>query len=168
MFTIAMVFSSIAAESNECSLGERFIELLPGQYFDAETNTHYNYYRDYDPSQGRYIESDPLGLSAGLGTYIYVDNTPIAKIDLLGLASGPDPKDACKLMKNGNIPDNDPCGCQRDVINDLCGCWTKYSAFYQVAHLSLCTQNAYLKKSRCVQNCSLMGCSGSGGATPKG
>ncbi len=28
--------------------------LLPGQYYDAETNTHYNYSRDYDPSIGRW------------------------------------------------------------------------------------------------------------------
>ncbi len=25
---------------------------FPGQYFDSETNTHYNYFRDYDPSLG--------------------------------------------------------------------------------------------------------------------
>ncbi len=25
----------------------RSIRLLPGQYFDAETGKHYNYYRDY-------------------------------------------------------------------------------------------------------------------------
>ena len=33
-----------------------------GQYFDQETNTHYNYFRDYDPSLGRYLTSDPIGL----------------------------------------------------------------------------------------------------------
>ena len=33
--------------------GERAYMLLPGQYYDAETNTHYNYSRDYDPSIGR-------------------------------------------------------------------------------------------------------------------
>lgn len=29
--------------------------LLPGQYADKETNTFYNYYRDYDPTTGRYL-----------------------------------------------------------------------------------------------------------------
>ncbi len=36
---------------------------LPGQYFDAETGKHYNYFRDCDPSIGRYVESDPSGLA---------------------------------------------------------------------------------------------------------
>jgi hypothetical protein len=26
---------------------------FPGQYYDAETWTHYNYFRDYDPTIGR-------------------------------------------------------------------------------------------------------------------
>jgi RHS repeat-associated protein len=58
---------------------------FPGQYYDAETGHNYNYYRDYDPQAGRYIESDPFGLKAGLNTYTYVDDMPLELIDRFGL-----------------------------------------------------------------------------------
>jgi len=58
---------------------------LPGQYFDRETNLAYNYFRDYDPSIGRYVESDPVGLTAGLNTYSYVRASPLRSVDPLGL-----------------------------------------------------------------------------------
>ena len=52
---------------------------------DHETNTHYNYFRDYDPALGRYAQSDPKGLKAGLSTYAYVKGQPLSAIDPLGL-----------------------------------------------------------------------------------
>lgn len=58
---------------------------FPGQYYDEETGRHYDYFRDYDPSTGRYIESDPIGLGGGLNTYAYVRSNPLILMDAYGL-----------------------------------------------------------------------------------
>jgi uncharacterized protein RhaS with RHS repeats len=46
--------------------------------------SHY-YHRHYDPSLGRYIESDPIGLAGGLNTYLYVEGDPLLYFDPDGL-----------------------------------------------------------------------------------
>jgi len=58
---------------------------FPGQYRDPETGLFYNYFRDYDPNLGRYVEADPIGLSGGVNVFVYVEDNPILKIDLNGL-----------------------------------------------------------------------------------
>jgi len=44
------------------------MRLEPGLFGDCEPTKHYNYFRDYDPAIGRYVESDPIGLRGGLNT----------------------------------------------------------------------------------------------------
>ncbi|MGH7485183.1 MAG: RHS repeat domain-containing protein [Gemmatimonadaceae bacterium] len=58
---------------------------LPGQRYDTETGLHYNYFRDYDPSVGRYEEGDPIGLKGRLNIYAYVFGRPLDRIDTVGL-----------------------------------------------------------------------------------
>ncbi len=59
---------------------------FPGQYFDRETNLHYNYFRYYEPETGRYISPDPIGLAGGLNIYGYASGNSLSQIDPLGLA----------------------------------------------------------------------------------
>ncbi|WP_448096667.1 RHS repeat-associated core domain-containing protein [Luteibacter yeojuensis] len=60
---------------------------FPGQRYDAVTGLFQNGWRDYDPSSGRYIQSDPIGLAGGISTYAYVGNNPYTKTDVFGLWS---------------------------------------------------------------------------------
>ncbi|URL56877.1 DUF4157 domain-containing protein [Luteibacter flocculans] len=60
---------------------------FPGQYFDDETRTWNNGFRDYRADLGRYMESDPIGLMGGLNTYAYVGSAPLNLVDPLGLRS---------------------------------------------------------------------------------
>ena len=63
----------------------KFNNRFEGQYYDVETGTLQNGFRDYDPLEGRYRQSDPIGLRAGLSTYGYAYSRPLEFTDPLGL-----------------------------------------------------------------------------------
>jgi RHS repeat-associated protein len=126
-------------DENPSALGAFDLPLrLPGQYFDKEDNSAYNYFRDYDPSLGRYGRSDPVGLKAGLNTYAYVASAPLSWSDKFGLAgegSGFSTRYGNWCGKNWSggkagrsIPQN-PAG-PIDSVDECCMahdyCWAKY------------------------------------------
>ena len=96
-------FGNNLPNENPSALGTFTYNLrMPGQQWDKETGTFYNYFRDYDPSLGRYVQSDPLGvvffrrLSKKKLTpedlqlnhlYSYVDSDPLNFIDPFELAA---------------------------------------------------------------------------------
>ena len=77
----ALPFGQTASLTGTGELPLRF----PGQYYDDETGLYYNYFRDYDPTTGRYIQSDPIGLAGGLNSYAYVGGNPLSSADPFGL-----------------------------------------------------------------------------------
>ena len=106
---------------------------LPGQRHDQETGLHYNYFRDYDPSIGRYAQSDPAGLVAGLHTFAYVSSRPLTAVDVYGLIGneprqGLDPLVACKLINRDPKPDIcvDEAKCCDQVLKALTKCELQY------------------------------------------
>jgi RHS repeat-associated protein len=88
-------FGADAANEDPDGDGTKFTYNLrfPGQYYDKETGLHYNYFRDYEPGTGRYVQADPIGLDGGINLYGYVLGNPLTWVDPKGLAnSGPWPR----------------------------------------------------------------------------
>jgi RHS repeat-associated protein len=122
---------------------------FPGQHFDRESMLHYNNYRDYDPSLGRYIQFDPLGLDGGINPYIYTFNNPINSSDFLGLKpqifSG-----SCDPCQGKYIEDQGEC--HEDNIK----CLSKVVWFNIIGRgkcvgkFAVCMQKAYFDALDCV------------------
>jgi len=131
-------FGESPSDDNPSGLGAfAFYLRFPGQYFDKETNLHYNYYRDYDSTIGRYTQFDPIGLRGGINGYLYAID-PLTQIDpqgLMGQGSGagtwknvPKTRSACGSgmfigpefsFRNACIT-HDTCYVRCDVTRDQC------------------------------------------------
>lgn len=82
-----VTFGANAPNTDPLNTGTSFDYKLrfPGQIADTEPGLRYNYLRDYNPSLGRYVQSDPIGLIGGVNTYVYVSDNPISSEDRNGL-----------------------------------------------------------------------------------
>ncbi len=72
-------FGQSGAEQDPDGDGREVVMRLrfPGQYHDTESDLYYNWNRYYDPSIGRYITSDVIGLEGGMNTYVYANNNSL-------------------------------------------------------------------------------------------
>ncbi|MDD4406128.1 MAG: RHS repeat-associated core domain-containing protein [Parabacteroides sp.] len=59
------------------------------KYTDSETDLVYYGYRYYSPALGRWLSRDPIEEQGGLNLYAFVNNDPVNKVDIGGLASVP-------------------------------------------------------------------------------
>jgi RHS repeat-associated protein len=84
-------FGATPPNSNPNNLGVfTFNQRFPGQVYDAETNLHQNWNREYQSLTGKYLTSDPIGLAGGsMSLYTYVSSNPLSRTDSKGLKDVP-------------------------------------------------------------------------------
>ncbi|MDI9433217.1 MAG: RHS repeat-associated core domain-containing protein [Planctomycetota bacterium] len=60
--------------------------MFTGRRFDPETGLYYYRARYYNPSIGRFLQTDPIGYADGLNWHAYCHNNPVWGVDPFGLS----------------------------------------------------------------------------------
>jgi RHS repeat-associated protein len=68
---------------------------MGGQEYDQEIGLYHLGDRYYDPTMGRFLSEDPIGVAGGLNLYVYTSNDPMSGRDPTGLTS-----DDCQMGLN--------------------------------------------------------------------
>jgi RHS repeat-associated protein len=138
---------------------------FPGQ-MRTLSDLYYNRYRDYDPTTGRYIQADPIGLNGDPNPYAYAMNNPLRYSDPEGLFSDIiirmigdptnrkmaermldkvfPPKNQCPVPSGDD--DDDPC--EKQYETDIGRC-TLPRIKYGRKGFSLCASSALRRKNQC-------------------
>ena len=77
------VFDAEGNELTESAFGNRFA--WQGREIDWSTGLYYFRARYYDPITGRWLSTDPIGISGGLNQYVFCANNPVNFTDPMGL-----------------------------------------------------------------------------------
>jgi RHS repeat-associated protein len=150
-------FGESAPQQDPDGDGTQFVLNLrmPGQYFDAESELSYSYFRDYDVGTGRYVESDPIGMFGGINTYGYVTGDPLSGIDPYGLTKiygnwcGPDWTGGYKKPWNNLTPEEKQK--VKPPIDQLDGACEKHDHCYGKCGTDFpCDSN---QRAKCFRNC---------------
>ncbi|MCF7855314.1 MAG: hypothetical protein K9N51_10995 [Candidatus Pacebacteria bacterium] len=79
------------------ALGNRF--LFHGREYSWTTGLYNFRARWYDPTTGRWLSNDPIGISGGLNQYVAFDNNPVNFVDPLGLLTREQYNDLVQILE---------------------------------------------------------------------